>query len=247
MNLAPHAKETLLGSPKVDLAINLVKGLIQTGEFRPGDRLPNEAELSGKLGVSRNSLREAVRAMQAMRILESRQGDGTYVSNLDPAGMMEILSFAVDVSDAQSVYWFLELRRTLEVQAVESTTARRTARELHRLESIHAETLAEEDADRRMHLDTLFHNTIAEIAGNPVHTALLKVVSAPTLRARIWRQRTEDGEFDHLSCEHEDILCGIRTQDIQKARFAMWRHVGNVIDWVNNNRETLNTPEGRDE
>ena len=228
-----------MASPKVERAISLVKELIQSGQIRPGDQLPNEGDLSVQLGVSRNSLREAVRAMQTMRILEARQGDGTYVSDLDPAGMVDILRFAVDVSDARSVAWFLEIRRILEVAAVQEATARRTAAQLIRLKEIHHALLAQPDAEESLRLDGRFHDVLAEIGGNPIHAALLRVVSAPTLRARIWRQRLADYDFARVRTEHQAILDAVEAQDIEHARNAMWNHVNHVIEWVRANPAAL--------
>ena len=70
--------------------------MIVSGELRPGDRLPREKELSERLGLSRSSLREAIKALSLIRILDVRQGDGTYVTSLSPPLLLEALSFVVD-------------------------------------------------------------------------------------------------------------------------------------------------------
>src|SRR3954452_13875210 len=72
-----------------DEAIEQIRGLIVSGEWGPGTRLPREADLAKQLGLSRNSLREAVRALSITRVLEVRQGDGTYVSSLEPGELLE--------------------------------------------------------------------------------------------------------------------------------------------------------------
>lgn len=228
-----------MGSPKVDQAIARVKELILSGRFRAGDRLPNEEELSGMLDVSRNSLREAVRAMQTMRILEARQGDGTYVASLDPAGMIDILSFAVDVSDATSVGWFLELRRTLEVWSVQEAAAQRSEDQLAKLQDIHEQVLAATDPVEAMRLDSEFHIALAEIGGNPIHLALLKVVSAPALRARVARQRLSDRESLGMRQQHQEIMDAVAARDVDRARHAMWRHIDLVLLWVKANASRL--------
>ena len=71
-----------------DQAIAKIKDLIVTGEFAPGARLPKEQELAEQLGLSRNSLREAVRALTLVGVLEPRQGDGTYVTSLSPTSCL---------------------------------------------------------------------------------------------------------------------------------------------------------------
>ena len=228
-----------MSSPKVDLVISMVKNLIRSGDLQPGTKLPKEAEFAAQLGVSRSSLREAVRAMQAMNILEARQGDGTYVSSLDPADMIEMLSFAVDVSGPQSVVWFLEVRRIMEIHAAKTAAASRSEAVLAKLRACHEHTLKESDPEKLIELDTEFHLIIAETSDNPVLKSLLKVVSAPTLRARIWRNRVADQDFNKLREEHGAILQAIEQQNVDAAQFAMWAHVSDVKNWVEHNPEKL--------
>ena len=230
-----------MSSPKVDQAIKLVKDLIQTGDIKPGEKLPNEADFANQLGVSRNSLREAVRAMQAMRILEARQGDGTYVSSLDPSSMIETLSFAVDVSGPQSIEHFLDVRRILEMHATAIAAAKRTADELETLKDCHRLVMQEQDPEKLLTLDSEFHLAIASIAQNPVLASLLNVVSAPALRARIWRYELADQDFSDLRREHQAILDAIEVQNVEAARFATWNHISGVIAWAAANPSQLTT------
>src|SRR5262245_64029666 len=72
-----------------DDAIERIRQMIISGEWGPGTRLPRESELAARLGISRNSLREAVRALSLVRVLEVRQGDGTYVTSLEPDLVLE--------------------------------------------------------------------------------------------------------------------------------------------------------------
>ena len=74
--------------------------MITTGRLRPGSRLPVEKDLAVELGVSRGSLREGVRALALMGVLETRQGDGTYVTALDPSSLLAPLSVLVDLQGA---------------------------------------------------------------------------------------------------------------------------------------------------
>ena len=79
-----------------DEAIEKIKAMIVSGTLHAGDRLPKEADLAAELGLSRSSLREAVRALALVNILDVRRGDGTYVTSLEPALLLEALSFIVD-------------------------------------------------------------------------------------------------------------------------------------------------------
>ena len=116
-----------------DEAIEKIKGMIVSGALRPGDRLPKESELAADLGLSRNSLREAVRALSLIRILDVRQGDGTYVTSLDPQLLLEALSFVVDFHRDDTVLEFLAVRRILEPAATAMAGARITEQQLDAL------------------------------------------------------------------------------------------------------------------
>ena len=77
-------------------------GLIRDRQLQPGDKLPPERELAAMLGVSRPSLREALRALSVMNVLEMRQGDGTYVSSLEPDLLVEHLGFVLSIATRPS-------------------------------------------------------------------------------------------------------------------------------------------------
>src|SRR5215210_7893479 len=110
--------------------------MIISGELRPGDRLPKEADLARRLGLSRNSLREAVRALTLVRILDVRQGDGTYVSSLESDVLLEAVSFVIDVHEDRSVLHLLEARRVLEAATAALAAQHITDAELAELERL---------------------------------------------------------------------------------------------------------------
>src|SRR5256886_11342433 len=97
--------------------------MIVTGELGPGDRLPKENDLAERLGLSRNSLREAVKALSLIRVLDVRQGDGTYVTSLEPNLLLDAMSFVVDFHRDDTVLEFLEVRRILEPAATAMAAA----------------------------------------------------------------------------------------------------------------------------
>ena len=107
-----------------DEAIGKIKEMIISGRVRPGEKLPREADLAAELGLSRNSLREAVKALTLVNVLDVRQGDGTYATSLAPSLLLEALSFIIDFHRDDTVLEFFEVRRILEPAA---TGARRAA------------------------------------------------------------------------------------------------------------------------
>ena len=128
--MSAAADGTMRGMAVTDEAILRIKEMILAGELAPGDRLPPEKELSERLGLSRSSLREAVKALEVIRVLDVRRGDGTYVTSLEPRLLLEAMSFVVDLHDDQSVLEIFAVRRILEpaASALAARQRRRRAR-----------------------------------------------------------------------------------------------------------------------
>jgi hypothetical protein len=105
------------GVAVTDEAILRIKEMLLNGQLRPGDRLPPEKELSEELGLSHGSLREAAKALELIRVLDVRRGDGTYVTSLEPRLLLEAMSFVVDLHQDASILDLFEVRRILEPAA----------------------------------------------------------------------------------------------------------------------------------
>jgi GntR family transcriptional regulator, transcriptional repressor for pyruvate dehydrogenase complex len=86
-----------------DDAITSIRHMILTGELAPGDRLPPEADLAANLGLSRTSLREAVRALTMLGVIDTRQGDGSYITGLGPELLLGALGLAVDLQREDAI------------------------------------------------------------------------------------------------------------------------------------------------
>ncbi|GGQ65402.1 FadR/GntR family transcriptional regulator [Streptomyces flaveolus] len=219
-----------------DEAIEKIKGMIVSGALRPGDRLPKESELAAGLGLSRNSLREAVRALSLIRILDVRQGDGTYVTSLDPQLLLEALGFVVDFHRDDTVLEFLAVRRILEPAATAMAASRIGARELDelgdRLDALGDEPSVEE----LVAADLEFHRAVVGASGNSVLCSLLEGLSGPTARARVLRGLTEEGAVGRTLDEHCAILAALRDRDAEAARSWATVHIASVERWL---RSTL--------
>ena len=117
-----------------DQAIAKLKELISSGEFGAGARLPTERELTQRFGISRSSLREGVRALALVGVLEPRVGDGTYVTTLEPDLLMTGIGFVSDLARAESLLEIHQVRRILEPEATRLATPRLTDEDYVRLE-----------------------------------------------------------------------------------------------------------------
>jgi len=215
-----------------DGAIDKIRELIVSGSWGPGDRLPKESELAAQLGLSRNSLREAVRALSQLRVLEVRQGDGTYVSSLEPDLLLESTGFISHLLLGDTAVELYEVRRILEASAAALAAARiddeGKAELLRRLESM-GEADGVEDL---VEADVAFHAVIARAAGNAVLTSLLASLSTRTMRVRLWRGRRVDNALDVTRDEHRRIYEAIVSGDPELARAAATAHIASGERWL---------------
>ncbi|MFE0805596.1 FadR/GntR family transcriptional regulator [Streptomyces sp. NPDC058812] len=219
-----------------DEAIDKIKGMIVSGALRPGDRLPKESELAAGLGLSRNSLREAVRALSLIRILDVRQGDGTYVSSLDPQLLLEAIGFVVDFHRDDTVLEFLAVRRILEPAATALAASRITDRELDELDG-RLDALGDDPpVEELVACDLEFHRGVVGASGNSVLCSLLDGLSGPTTRARVWRGLTQEDAVSRTLYEHRAILGALRDRDAEAARSWATVHIASVEQWL---RSTL--------
>ncbi|MDX3850505.1 FadR/GntR family transcriptional regulator [Streptomyces sp. AK02-01A] len=219
-----------------DEAIEKIKEMIVSGALRPGDRLPKESELAAELGLSRNSLREAVRALSLIRILDVRQGDGTYVTSLDPQLLLEAMSFVVDFHRDDTVLEFLAVRRILEPAATAMASARITEAQLDALGAQLDALGPEPSVEQLVASDLEFHRGIVQTSGNSVLCSLLDGLSGPTTRARVWRGLTQEDAVSRTLHEHRAILAALRDRDAEAARSWATVHIASVEMWL---RSTL--------
>ena len=156
-----------------------IKQMIVQGELTPGARIPKESDLAGRLGLSRNSLREAVKALSLIGVLDVRRGDGTYVTGLDESLLVTALGFLVDFQRDDTVVQFLEIRRLLEPAAARAAVEYMSAEDIAELEHTLFSLGPTPSVKDLVDSDIAFHRTIAASAGNPVLTALLDSIAGP--------------------------------------------------------------------
>lgn len=215
-----------------DQAIEKIRAMITSGELRPGDRLPSEAELGAQLGLSRSSLREAVKALSMINVLDVRRGDGTYVTSLDVGLLMDAMSFAVDFQHDRSVLHFLEVRRILEPAATALAAEAMSDDDIAGLDALLDELPAAAGVEESVDNDLEFHRRIARGSGNPVLASLIDGVSSRTQRARIWRGITQASAVRQTLNEHRAIVAALRDRRPEVARACSIVHIAGVEQWL---------------
>ncbi|SDK90963.1 DNA-binding transcriptional regulator, FadR family [Glycomyces sambucus] len=215
---------------RTDDVVNGIKHMILNGDLGPGERLPVEKELAETLGVSRGSLREGVRALSILGVLNTRQGDGTYVTSLDVAQLLAPMGFVVDLhgeGHAENVH---ALRRLLESEAARLAAVRITDGSLADAKALleGAEPFLEGGPDaheRLMEIDIAFHRIIASHTGNPVLIGMIEALASRTVRERLWRSLREEGVLHRTHEEHLAIWRALRARDPEAARVRMANHL----------------------
>jgi len=218
------------GRSQTGVVVDGIKAMITTGTLSAGSRLPVERDLAEQLGVSRGSLREGVRALALMGVLETRQGDGTYVTALDPATLLAPLAVLVDLQHPRGIVDIMVVRRVLEVEAAGRAALRRGDVDLARAEDtlVRMEAmLAQEHVDHTavMEADSDFHRVVAAASGNAALSAMIEGLASRTVRARTWRAIDEEGAEHRTHAEHRAILLAVATRDPDAARLRMGVHL----------------------
>jgi GntR family transcriptional regulator, transcriptional repressor for pyruvate dehydrogenase complex len=216
-----------------DEAIEQIREMIRAGALPPGSRLPPEQELAAQLGLSRNSMREAVKALEQVRVLDVRRGDGTYVTSLEPRLLLEGLGLAVDLLQDDSIFAVIEVRRLLEPPATGLAAERISDADLEILRGHLADMeAAGDDVERQVQADAAFHSAIFAATGNQALRSVLDGLSSRTLRARIWRGLIEADATRNTVREHLAIHDALTARDRPLAEAAALIHVNTSETWL---------------
>lgn len=216
----------------VETALHGLRTLIADGSLQPGDRMPSEGELSERLGVSRGSIREAIRTLSALGVVETRRGAGTYVGELRAADMIHTLSLTVGLLPLESILELYELRRVLEAHAVALSAARCDDATLAGLGDLLDRLEVSEDVDEQSALDHEFHMGIARLCGNESLTSMVAVLRS---RSRAYPVLTP--ETKRVSdAGHRAILRALVSRDPVAASVAAAAHVAQSEVWLRERR-----------
>lgn len=220
-----------MAAPLTEAAIQQVRQLVVDGKLVPGQRLPPEAELAESLGTSRNTVREAVRALVTARVLDVRRGDGTYVTSLRPELLLAGIGAAADLLQNEFTLELVQVRRILEPAATAMAATRITDDVLHELENCLHRMSTASSHDELVRYDEAFHQLVAATAGNATLASMLTGVSSRTTRGRAWRGVIEAGATERTMSEHAEILAALRARDPKVAEAAALMHVSTTEAW----------------
>lgn len=220
---------------KLSLGENIARhlqALLLNGTLRPGDLLPSQRELASRFGTSVAAVREATSILSAAGLLDARPGRGTVVlaQAEQPPSINLWLGTVHDPAEALA---FLETRQVLEHYTLRCAAQRATPQQIAGLHASLSEMQqARSDAERFIEADLTLHFRIAEAAGNPVVTRLLRAIHLPlanVLRA-VSQQLMQEGRFPTLYLNHQHIVAGIEARDPEAAVAAFDRMLAQTLD-----------------
>jgi DNA-binding FadR family transcriptional regulator len=235
----PLAEEPLNpGMSQTDVVVQSIKSMITRGELSAGSRLPIEKDLAVALGVSRGSHREGVRALAIMGVLDTRQGDGTYVTSLDSELLLAPMAFMVDLQSPEHRHDLHAVRRVLESEAA-ARAALRISDEEHAAgraildgarDMVVASPVTEHEAV--MSADLAFHRIIAKASDNGALAALIDALADRTLLARRTIGLQHEEQIRTAYHDHEGILAALTAHEPDRARLLMSHHLLAIEDFV---------------
>ncbi|TDB72362.1 FadR/GntR family transcriptional regulator [Micromonospora sp. KC723] len=216
-----------------DKAMTRIRELIQSGELPPGSRLPPEQQLAADLGVGRNIMREAVRALVAARVLEVRRGNGTFVTSLQPKLLLEGIGEAVELLQGDTMLELTEVRRLFEPVATALAATRVSPRQLAEIRGhLDAMRAAADDVELLNQHDAAFHRAVIAATGNETLSTVLEGISSRTLRARVWRGLVDADAAGQTLREHEAIYAALVAGDAIVAQAAALMHITTTETWL---------------
>ncbi len=201
--------------------------LIREKQLHPGDKLPPERELAVSMGVSRPSLREALRALSILGIIENRQGSGTYITSLQPDMLVEHLDFIIALNDRSFLDLF-EARKILEAGIASLAAQQITGAELDELEAaMDRSSRAIDDPERFLQADLDLHRRIIAAARNQILALFMRSIDNVNVASR--RRIGELPEVRRQALQdHRQILAALQAHDPQAAGQAMCDHLDHV-------------------
>jgi GntR family transcriptional repressor for pyruvate dehydrogenase complex len=209
--------------PLAEITRKLLDFLL-SGEIAPGTKIPGERQLAEAIGIGRSSVREAIKSLSLLGLLEVRQGDGTYLSRSGSDLLPRVIEWGL-LLKVPSIMDLLEARAEIETVAAGLAATRASKAEVAELaERLEAMRRAGEDVPAYVEADIAFHLEVARASGNEVFANL--VVSLRSL-LRVWAERVlrHAGETGTSLAMHEPIVKAIASGDPEKARKAMRAHM----------------------
>ena len=225
------AAQKIAGEGRVEVATRAINERIRRDHLRVGGPIPSEADLAGGLGVSRTVVREALRALSALGIVDLGNGRRPRVGAIDKEALGLVLDHAVH-TDQATIQQIYDVRRTIEMRTVALAALRRLDAEAQEI-ARHAAAMRKNffRPEQAMEHDIAFHAAIAVASRNPLFALI--VGSFGVITRQTWRigwdsRRTDDQRLASVAC-HERIAAAISARDASAAEAEMAAHFDDSV------------------
>lgn len=214
------------GLPQV-IARKLIDYIL-SGEVAPGTRMPSERQLASDLGVGRSAVREALKSLGLLGLVEVRQGDGTYLRKPDSDLLPRVIEWGLLLGERRTLD-LVDARQHLEVTVTRLAAQRRDADDLQRMKDAMAAMRKQSDPGAFVDGDVAFHMAVAKAAKNAV---LYDVLNSIRSLLKVWIRRAiaEAGETGTSYKEHVPVFEAIRDGRPEDAALAMSLHMEEAAD-----------------
>lgn len=235
----PKIKPVTRTSISEEIAKQIIK-LISTGELQPGQRLPSERDLCEQFGASRSSLREALRCLSIVGVLNARVGDGTSVAADGETFLRRIVEWRL-ITERHDVEDLMEVRIALEGVSAANAALRASPEDIRKFQDLLSKMqLAAKDARKFAILDVEFHVALAKASGNALVFDLVSMIRNHLVRV-LPKVLQLPNAMPLSTQEHIAIVAAIEKRDADAARSAMHAHLDAVVQRysiaVNNARQ----------
>lgn len=213
----------------VQQVIDRLTEAMLTGVLKPGDKIPTELEMSETFGVGRNSIREAIKILEYLGVLEIKRADGTFVRSGFTDSMIDPMIYGIILNDDDSYTELKEFREFMEQSIIRSALKKRTQEDVEKLyrkycaleEAIQAESL---DVLKVFEADNDFHDAISEMIHNSLMFKINSVVRTLTygLRLRTVTHVLENQMKEELLKVHKDIYDVVRDRDFDRIETVIY-------------------------
>lgn len=222
----PKIRPVIRTSISEEIAKQVIR-LISTGELQPGQRLPSERDLCEQFGASRSSLREALRCLSIVGVLNARVGDGTSVAADGETFLRRIVEWRL-ITERHDVENLMEVRIALEAVSAANAAARATESDVKKLQDLVARMKSAKDASKFAVLDVEFHVALAKASGNALVFDLVSMIRNHLVRV-LPKVLQLPNALPLSTREHVVIVNAVARRDADAARAAMHAHLEAVI------------------
>ena len=219
-----------------DKVYDQIVSLISSGQLKPGDKIPSERELAAELGVSRQSIREAMNRAEVMGLIKVRQGEGSFILSTFQESVKQPLSLIIE-KEAERTFDFIEIRKVVEGWCAEEASRMATDEEIDAMGELLEKMKKIASKDRRWEeLDVALHFAIATATHNVIAIHIMEAIKGCFSTFFRFRSAiTSSEKMDLLWQHHNEIYKAIRKRDPLEAKQRMVEHLDFIEEKIREN------------